>query len=186
MRFFKHIAVVAAVLPLALAQYSTPPPPDSAPECSSGEHRCANNTLQVCGKDIAWQTVKECSKTAYCFAQNTAEGGGDCYPLVGGNKMQCSTIRKSPLRHQQPPRVWRPWLLVYCQELHPDCLLLRSIHCQRQRRLSSSHHRQQQPVFYHRQPSMQPKHTSDLRRSWILDGFKELYADRLLLRSRHY
>jgi hypothetical protein len=93
MRFFKHIAVVAAVLPLALAQYSTPPPPDSAPECSSGEHRCANNTLQVCGDDIAWQTVKECSKTAYCFAQNTAEGGGDCYPLVGGSKMQCSTIK---------------------------------------------------------------------------------------------
>jgi hypothetical protein len=91
MRFSKHLSLLAAVLPFALAQYDVPP--DSAPACSSGAYRCDNNTLQVCGVDIAWQTVKKCSKTAYCFAQETADGGGDCYPLVRGGKMQCSTVR---------------------------------------------------------------------------------------------
>jgi hypothetical protein len=93
MRFFKHVSLLAAVFPLALAQYATPLPPDSTPACSSGEYHCANNTLQVCGDDVTWQTIKECSKTAYCFAQETVGGGGDCYPLVGGSHMQCSTVK---------------------------------------------------------------------------------------------
>lgn len=63
-------------------------------QCSTvGIHQCANNALQECGDHGYWKTKKTCTKTAYCFAQATGSGGGDCHSLITtGNDGQCAVL----------------------------------------------------------------------------------------------
>ncbi|KAF1912832.1 hypothetical protein BDU57DRAFT_531984 [Ampelomyces quisqualis] len=67
---------------------------DNAAQCSTADtHRCANNTLQACSEHGYWTTRKECTETAYCFAQTTAAGKGDCHSLIAsGEAGQCATL----------------------------------------------------------------------------------------------
>jgi hypothetical protein len=90
MRFTQHVLLLVAALPLAFAQY-TPPPGDL---CSAGTYRCDDNKLQSCNDAGAWETTKECTKTAYCFAQDTINGSGGCYPLGSADDEQCSTTNE--------------------------------------------------------------------------------------------
>jgi hypothetical protein len=90
MRFTQHVLLLVAALPLAFAQY-TPPPGDL---CSAGTYRCDDNKLQSCNDAGAWETTKECTKTAYCFAQDTINGSGGCYPLGSADDEQCSTANE--------------------------------------------------------------------------------------------
>jgi hypothetical protein len=91
MLFTQHVLLLVAALPLAYAQQTLLPPDDT---CSAGTYRCDHNTLQTCNKNGDWETTKQCTKTAYCFAQDTINGGGDCHPLVGSNDKQCSTANE--------------------------------------------------------------------------------------------
>jgi hypothetical protein len=74
-------------------------------QCSvANTNRCNENTLEVCGSHGYWKTDKECTKTAYCFAQANMADGGDCHPLIGdleqcsvANVHRCSEYKLHPI-----------------------------------------------------------------------------------------
>lgn len=94
MRISKYVPVLAAILPLALAQYSTSPPPTTS-TCSVDVYQCSGNTFQKCGADGTWQDIAKCSMAAHCSAQYSVTAGhGGCLldANVSNSTMQCSVI----------------------------------------------------------------------------------------------
>jgi hypothetical protein len=86
MRCLTYIPLLAAVLPLTLADY-TPPAEDS---CSAGAYRCDANTLQVCGDNGTWETSKECSETEYCMTNDLFLDSIGCFSLVDDGSEVCT------------------------------------------------------------------------------------------------
>jgi hypothetical protein len=70
-------------------------------QCSVANiNRCNENNLEVCGTHGYWKTSKECTKTAYCFAQANTADGGDCHPLIRDLE-QCSVTNSHRCSHKK-------------------------------------------------------------------------------------
>ncbi|KAH3944398.1 hypothetical protein HBH53_160160 [Parastagonospora nodorum] len=94
MRISKYVPFLEAILPLALAQYSTPPPPTNS-TCSVDAYQCSGNTFQKCAADGIWQDIAKCSMVARCSAQYSVTAGrGGCLPdaNVSNSAKHCSVI----------------------------------------------------------------------------------------------